>query len=199
MKRRTHKKVCVLLSVVIILLSCSYIFIQQKKVHTELELLKLADNIVNENIVIGTQTNVVDQQKVNSRDIEESNEVIGKLIIPSIEVCAPIIDGTSSEVLKIAVGHFKNTSYWNGNVVLASHNRGMYAHYFEKINKLVANDEIIYQTQIGTRVFLVESAEIIDEKNLSVLDNTQKNYLTLITCVTGHPESRLCVKAVEKI
>lgn len=42
-----------------------------------------------------------------------SDGAIGMIVIPSIEVEAPIYEGTTKEVLKYSVGHFKNTSLWN--------------------------------------------------------------------------------------
>ena len=109
------------------------------------------------------------------------------------------MDGVGEDILKKAVGHFSGTSYWNGNVCLASHNRGSYAHYFEKINKLSVGDEIKYKTKLGTRVYVVNEINNIHENNLSVLNNTEKNTITLITCVKSNAEEILCVKGIEKI
>lgn len=134
----------------------------------------------------------------NKENIEKNNNVIGKIIIPKYGIEAPIQDGTSQEVLKYAVGHFPFTSYWKGNVGLASHNRGAYAHYFDKLNKLNVKDEIIYKTELGEKIYEVYFIKEIEETNVSVLKNTNQNELTLITCITNKPNLRLCVKANEK-
>ena len=73
------------------------------------------------------------------------------------------------------------------------------AHYFEKINKLQINDEIIYQTKLGTRVYIVTEINQISENDLSVLEKSNKNILTLITCVKDKKNLRLCVQASEKV
>lgn len=86
-----------------------------------------------------------------------------------------------------------------GNICLASHNRGSYAHYFEKINALEIGDEIIYQTKLGTRVYVVSQINKISEEDLSVLDETNENTITLITCVKLDKSLRLCVKGIEKL
>lgn len=85
-----------------------------------------------------------------------------------------------------------------GNVCLASHNRGSYAHYFEKLDTLEIGDEIKYQTKLGTRVYKVYQINKISEDDLSVLDNTKENTITLITCVKSDKALRLCVKGVEE-
>ena len=109
------------------------------------------------------------------------------------------MDGTSPDILKLAVGHFQSTNYWKGNVALASHNRGSYAHYFEKLNYLKIGDEIIYQTKLGTRSYVVSDIKQISEYDTSVLEKSTNNTITLITCIRDKPDSRLCIKAVEKI
>lgn len=199
MKKNTLKKAWVLFGVIIIFFSAIYVYITLKNKSTKQELLNIANEIANENIVTGVQDDCVEQEQFSVEELEKSKNVIGKLIIPSIEINAPIKDGTSPEVLRDAIGHFSSSSYWNGNVCLASHNRGTYAHYFEKINQLNIGDEIIYQTKMGTRVFKVENIDVINESDVSVLNSTESNYLTLITCVKNQPELRLCLKAIEKI
>lgn len=204
MKRKTLKYMfSVLLSVIVVICIFMYIYIHQKNASNQSNLLSLADNIINEDIVNG-------QQKDESSKIEEEKElfsvekisqdgnVLGKIKIPAIGVEAPIKEGTTADILKQSVGHFSNTSYWNGNVALASHNRGTYAHYFANINNLNINDEIIYQTKLGTRIYVVNKIDQISEEDLSVLDNTEENIITLITCIKNKPNLRLCVKAVEK-
>lgn len=199
MKKNTLKKAWVLFGVIIIFFCAIYVYITLKNKSTKQELLNIANEIANENIVTGVQDDCVEQEQFSVEELEKSKNVIGKLIIPSIEINAPIKDGTSPEVLRDAIGHFSSSSYWNGNVCLASHNRGTYAHYFEKINQLNIGDEIIYQTKMGTRVFKVENIDVINESDVSVLNSTESNYLTLITCVKNQPELRLCLKAIEKI
>ena len=139
-----------------------------------------------------------EEQIFSEYQISEDKTIIGKIIIPKISVEAPIKEGTSAEVLKKSVGHFSSTKYWNGNICLASHNRGTYAHYFENINKLGPNDEIMYQTKLGTRVYVVESIKEISEHDFSVLNDTGENCITLITCVKNKSDKRLCLKAIEK-
>lgn len=168
-------------------------------------LLSFANQIIDEKIVNFNSNKNSNDKKFEEKEVfsknnlEEDNNILGKIKIEKIGVEAPIMDGTSQDVLKISVGHFQITSYWNGNVALASHNRGSYAHYFEKINKLNIGDEIKYQTKLGTRIYSVSEIEHISEDNLSVLEDTNDNTITLITCVKEDASLRLCVRGKEKI
>ncbi|MBR2704901.1 MAG: class D sortase [Clostridia bacterium] len=169
----------------------------------EKELLLKADSIINENIV--NKNDDINQQVESENEVfsidnlKEDNNIVGKIIIDKIGVNAPIMDGVNQETLKIAVGHFESSGYWFGNICLASHNRGSYAHYFEKINTLEVGDEIKYQTKLGTRIYEVYQIKQISEEDLSVLDKTNENSITLITCIKSDRSKRLCVKGIEKV
>jgi sortase A len=152
--------------------------------------------------------------KIAYEQIEENNQettlenistetVIGVLVIPSLKIEAPIKEGTSQEVMNTSIGHFTESDYWNGNVSFASHNSGTSAHYFEKINKLNVNDEIEYITKLGTRTYKVQSIKKIESTDWSMVmksdgqTQNKENTITLITCITGQPDYRLCVRGVE--
>ena len=59
-----------------------------------------------------------------TEDSYYSNGSLGTLKIPAIGLNVKIVQGTDSAALKKGVGHFEETSIWNGNVGLAAHNRG---------------------------------------------------------------------------
>ena len=168
----------------------------------EKNLLSKADTIISGEVVNNKENDIESKELENEsfsiEKLEEDDNIVGKIIINKINVVAPVMDGVDQDTLKMAVGHFIESSYWKGNVCLASHNRGSYAHYFEKINALSIGDEIKYQTKLGTRIYVVTETKQISEEDLSVLDNTNENTITLITCVKSKPELRLCVKGIEK-
>lgn len=186
------------------ILLCLFLLIQNitfnKKIKKELS--AEANKIINENVVNGKsepfQREEIEKEIFSIESLEKDNNIVGKIIIDKIGVNAPIIDGVDQETLKIAVGHFQRSGYWLGNVCLASHNRGSYAHYFEKLSTLEIGDEIKYQTKLGTRVYIVSEINNISEEDLSVLDDTEDNTITLITCIKSDKSLRLCVKGVER-
>lgn len=120
-----------------------------------------------------------------------------RIKIPKINLDAPIEEGTGQEILAIAVGHFPESSKWNGNVALAGHNRGEYCNFFQNIKKLSIGDTIIYTTDEGTREYKVIMNKIIKETNWEYINNTEDNRITLITCVENMYEYRRCIQAIE--
>ena len=121
---------------------------------------------------------------------------IGTLSIPKINVTGKVYEDESLENLSKGIGHFKFTSCWDGNVGLAGHNRGI-AVTFGQIHTLTAGDKIIYTTKLGTRTYEVFYVGQINEADLSRLNRTNENIVTLITCVNDIPELRWCVQAIE--
>ena len=124
---------------------------------------------------------------------------IGTLTIPKIDLYnIPICESVELETLSKSIGHFENTSIYEGNVGLASHNAGTNANYFANIHKLKIGDEIEYKTNYGIRVYEVDSITEIDSYDWSKLEDTKDNRITLITCISGKENSRLCIQAIEK-
>lgn len=144
---------------------------------------------------IEKEANVVNEDEM----LEQfSDDAIGKLKIPILGIDAEIAEGTNLEILSKYIGHFKNSELWDGNVALASHNRGEnIAHYFENINKLKKGDLIVYITRWGERKYIVDSITTINEIDWSVIEDSDTNIITLITCIRNNKDKRLCVKAVE--
>lgn len=119
------------------------------------------------------------------------------IYIEKINLEAPILETTSLEVMKKAVGHFEGTSIWNGNVCLAAHNRGYLYNYFARIKELEIGDQIFYETKEGKREYKVKEKKLIKETDLTPLEASKENQITLITCVENKPEYRVCIKAVQ--
>lgn len=123
-----------------------------------------------------------------------SGNYLATLSIPSIGLSVKVYEGTEDAALAKGVGHFENTSIWDGNVALAGHNRGVNT-YFGQIHTLNAGDTIRLTTKLGTRTYRVKAVQKIASTQVSVLDATTQNQLTLITCVANQPSYRWCVTA----
>ena len=100
--------------------------------------------------------------------------------------------------MDLYVGHFSETSKTNGNIGLAGHNRGYDVNYFSDLKKLKENDEIMYQYIDFKETYVVKENIIIKDNDWSYLENTEKNTITLITCVENEPEYRRCVYGIKK-
>ena len=126
------------------------------------------------------------------------NSVLGILSIEKIGLNATVKEGTSGEILLNYIGHIEETATYDGNVGLAGHNRGCENSYFARINELEKGDIIQYKTKFFDRTYVVDNIKVIYETDWSLLNPTEENKLTLITCIAGKKEQRLCVQATEK-
>ena len=194
MKRKTliWRIILILIIAAVLILGISK-FMKYKLQKTENKLLDIAQNVISINENIETQTEIIVKE-----ELELNENVIGILEIPKLNLTAPVKEGTTQEILKYSIGHISNSSNWDGNIALASHNRGNYvAHYFENIHELVVGDEIIYKTKFGERRYVVEVSKQIKNTDWSVISNTKENRITLITCIKNNPKLRLCVQGIE--
>lgn len=124
--------------------------------------------------------------------------VLGIITIEKIGLNATVKEGTTSDVLLEYVGHIDNTATYDGNIGLAGHNRGCKNSYFARLNELKIGDEIRYKTKFYERTYVVDNIQVILETDWSLLQSTEENKLSLITCITNKRKQRLCVQATEK-
>lgn len=159
-------------------------------------------NEINSNKISNNKNKYAQKNEEENIKIEEISknqymENSWRILIPKINLDAPILEGTEKEILRKGVGHFKSTNIWDGNVCLAAHNRGYKYNYFQEIKRLEIGDVIIYKNNNRSRKYVVKWKEKIKETDLSCLEDTKENTLTLLTCVENMPEYRLCVQACE--
>lgn len=210
MQRNKVKIAIIILSIVSILLLVAFIIsiivnhLMNTSNNEANSDLIMVNNVLQE-VTVDSEDDVILQEVTENLEddivLEDENDIIGTLEISKIELIAPIKEGISQEVLATYIGHFPNSGIWDGNVVLASHNRGsLVEHYFERIHELTKGDTIIYKTKLGKRIYQVTEIKEIESTDWTVTEENanEKNIITLLTCITGHPESRLCVIAEEK-
>ena len=125
-------------------------------------------------------------------------QAAGVIAIPKIGLDQALIEGVGVDELKEAVGHYPDTKMpgQKGNAALAGH-RTTYGAPFNRLDDLMAGDPITVTTRAGTFRYEVMEKKIVTPDEVSVLDNTPDNRLTLTTC---HPkysaEQRLIVVAL---
>ena len=157
--------------------------------------LKLKLNSEIDKEILNTNV-VINKNNINKGQQSENN--IWQIEIPKIELIADISDGTDKETLNKYVGHFMETPTEEGNIALAAHNRGYDVNYFSRLKELRREDEIIYKYNEIVRRYEVVKNIIIKDTDTDILNNTEENILTLITCVENEPNYRRCVQAEEK-
>lgn len=188
------KKKIIVIAVILLLTITSYLL------YTKYE-----NNISNNNnSKVDTQqiiTNNLTNSILKDNDLHTENnkiEYIGYLEIPKIKLNGPIMEGSTSSILKNYIGHIEETSLYNGNIGLAAHNRGNKYSYFAKLNELEKGDELIYKTKFGESKYIVDIIKEINEEDWSLLENTSEDKLTLITCIKNKRNYRLCVQGSKK-
>ena len=167
-----------------------------------LETMQIAD-IYENNTNVNNLENNIEENEVNIEEQENIKKQYSnskwRIEIPKIGLVAPIKDGTTQDILALAVGHFPESNTYKGNVALAGHNRGYNCNFFENIKELKPGDKIIYYTDKGKREYKVVLNKIIQQTDWTYIEDTSDNRVTLITCVENMYEYRRCVQAVEII
>lgn len=125
------------------------------------------------------------------------DSVLGIITIDKIGLNATVKEGTSSETLLNYIGHIEETATYDGNIGLAGHNRGCENSYFARINELEDGDIIKYKTKFFDRTYVVDNIQVIYETDWTLLESTEENKLSLITCIASKRNQRLCVQATE--
>lgn len=187
MKKNIIYILIAIIVLIIVILITRFILIKHQENNNINELTPI-DNLNNENI----------GSEIIQEEIFDSTK-IGTLTIPKINLYdIDICESVELETLSYAIGHFENTSIYEGNIGLASHNAGTNANYFADINKLQKGDEIYYKTKYGTKRYIVNTIVEIDSYDWSYLEQTEDNRITLITCVASKPNIRLCIQGIEE-
>lgn len=131
-------------------------------------------------------------------DLYYSGGYLATLKIPTLSLSVEVYQGTDADALRKGAGHFASTSIWDGNVAIAGHNRGVNNH-FGKIHTLDIDDTIKLTTKLGTRTYEVYAVYKVSVDDMSVLNDSSENIITLVTCVRDQPAYRWCVQARAKI
>lgn len=134
-------------------------------------------------------------------DAQMADGSIGLLSIPKIGLAVNVYETDDEmEAMTKGLAHFKTTSAWSGNIGLCGHNVNfdLTDGYLKNLHTLKSGDIISYKTALGSRAYTVETVAEIDETDWSYLGRTEDDRITLITCISGKPRSRLVVQATIK-
>lgn len=120
------------------------------------------------------------------------------LEIPRLRVSAPVLSGDGDDVLDVAVGHLPDTPRpWEpGNSALAGHRDGL----FRPLRNIRRGDTIRVRSAHGEFTYEVTETKVVEPTDLSVLEPSSTDALTLITCYpfnyVGPAPQRFVVRAV---
>lgn len=120
----------------------------------------------------------------NRKLIEVKKGSIGIISIPKIDLNVALSEGIDASVLKYAVGHFTGTPMPGdkGNFCVAGHRSYTYNQYFNRLDELEKGDKITVTTMTGEFQYEVYESKVVEPEEISVLDNTEDEEITLVTC-----------------
>jgi sortase A len=115
--------------------------------------------------------------------VEQSSNAPTRIVIPKIQVDAPIVGDITWEALKQGVGHLPGSANpgERGNLYLAAHN-DIFGEIFRYLDRLEAGDEyFIYGGEQKFR-YVVKEKRIIQPTDVEVMAPTTEPVATLQTC-----------------
>ena len=131
---------------------------------------------------------------------QPTSDVLGILEIPRLKLEVPVYDGASDLHMDRGAARIEGTAMPGepGNLGVAGHRDG----YFRVLKDIELGDEIRITTTRGPESFVVQDLSIVDPTAVEVLDPTEQQSVTLVTCYpfyfVGHAPERFIVRAVRK-
>jgi len=119
------------------------------------------------------------------------------LEIPRVGLSTVVLHGSDDRTLRRGPGHLENTPLpgEHGNVVIAGHRDT----FFRALRDVKSGDDIFVDSPMGRLHYQVTSTRVVSSRDLSVLDATGIDVLSLITCypfwVLGPAPDRFVVRA----
>ena len=154
------------------------------------------DEISHEEII--ENSNNIDNLEQNMNNVYSNNgNVIGRIVIPSLNVDYPVLKYTTEELLKVAPTKLCGPNInEKGNLCIIGHNYHN-AYFFSRLNELNIGENVILTNSENKKelTFVVNKKYVVFKNDLSALSqqNDKEYELTLITC-TNNKNERLIVK-----
>lgn len=106
-----------------------------------------------------------------------------QIVIPAIDVNAPVVQGDGWEQLKKGVAQHLGTPDPGqpGNIVLSAHN-DIFGQIFRRLDELAPGDEVQLHTASQVFVYVITGAKVVEPTEVSVMAPTAHPSLTLISC-----------------
>jgi sortase A len=121
-----------------------------------------------------------------------------RLVIPSIHVDVPVVEGDDWEQLKKGAGHHIGSANpgERGNCFISGHN-DVYGEIFRHLDEVKMGDEIIVYAGERSYRYFVRATRIVEPDDVSVMYPTSTPILTLLTCYPYMVDSHRLVVIAE--
>ena len=112
-------------------------------------------------------------------------DILYMLRIPCIDSENPVREGVSLGVLADSLGHEPGTAFIGeeGNCVIAGHRNYSFGSFFNRLDEVSIGDQIYVDTEDGSLCYTVFDITVVEPDDLSILEDTGEETLTLYTCM----------------
>jgi sortase A len=123
--------------------------------------------------------------------------LVGRIEVRRVGLSAIVVEGTTTAALRRAAGHISGTGMPGvaGNVGIAAHRDT----FFRPLRNIRENDIVTLRTVNAEYHYRVVSTRVVDPGDVSVLDASDQEILTLVTCYpfyfVGSAPDRFIVRA----
>ena len=123
--------------------------------------------------------------------------LIGRIEIPRLGLSVIVVEGVDRLILRRSVGHIPGTALPGqpGNVGISGHRDT----FFRPLRNIRQDDIITLTTLLGEYRYRVVSTKVVSPSDLDVLDPSENEILTLVTCYpfyfVGPAPDRFIVRA----
>lgn len=145
--------------------------------------------------------NLLDEESEQSTDTPApvEGEIIGIIMIDSIDVKLPIVEGATRENMRSAAVHISETDQLGekGNFAIAAHRAHKYGRLFNRLNEVKVGEIVKIESKGKLFEYKTDNISIVEPTDVSVLesDHTSEE-ITLVTCdPLVNPTHRLIIHA----
>lgn len=145
----------------------------------------------------GGETRVERPAQPRARQAILAGTPIARLLIPRLEYSVVVAEGTTTKVLRRAVGHLPATARPGevGNIVLAGHRDT----FFRELEHLERGDLLVLESAEGKESYRIEWTAVVEPGDVEVVEDSDYPALTLVTCFpfryVGNAPQRFVVRA----
>jgi sortase A len=168
------------------------LFVVYAKVQTYLEQKRMIEEY--------TSLNLVANEDDASDSEVKRGETIGMVEIDKIGLKTAMVEGAEQENIKFAVGHLPFSSSLhelgkeNHNFAIVGHRSYTYGKFFNRLDEMENDDEIIVYARNKVLTYKVFDKKIVQPTNVDVVNPIEgKSVVTLITCYPEYSDAQRLV------
>lgn len=137
------------------------------------------------------------KNEIEKHKMLQENPVIE---IEELGIKAPILEGTDTETLSKAVGHFDNTGAIGvGNYCIAGHSSTIYDEYFNDLKYIELGTPIyVYDDNKNKFTYITTDIFIVEPNETWILGDFNDNRITLVTCTDDGTQRQIVVGKLEE-